>query len=225
MYDIIMHRFFYHRNYQIFYLPAPIKFLFLVIALPFETILIPLMLASSHIRHHKYVDTNKDPFNPEVVSMKDVVMMLNKPMTDEDIICLDSLFDKIKRDRVFNFWTFNKYFEVFFHALVAGVLFYISPIVFAAIYAVPKFISMFYSVYVLSAIHNNNDHWFQYRNFESKKTGIANNDYMMFILFGSSAMHNNHHELGNDMDCGVKWFEFDLVGRLIKKLLPNVGRK
>jgi stearoyl-CoA desaturase (delta-9 desaturase) len=196
--ELYCHRYLSHRSFE---LATGWQRLFLVFSI-FNLFGTPLGIAGSHISHHKYADTDKDPhpskdgwktwfffhkypFHP--VNMKYVKQMLADPWVA---------------------FVTRHYFKL-----------YLVPIVLFAFIDLRIVIYGFLLNVVLSltsvGLINVGCHKFGYRRYDTQDTSRNNWGINALMLFNGAANHNTHHAHPGRWYTAEKWWELDGVGRII----------
>lgn len=162
-----------------------------------------------HREHHAYSDTNKDPHSPVFGFWKSYwLSMLHTPNIRfvKDLI-RDTTIQKYHK----YYWSINIAYSVILFLLfgVAGVI---------AGHLLPAALA-WHGVSIVNAVSHTNlpmPNILGYRNFNtddySKNIPLAG-----YLTFGE-AWHNNHHGDPANISFASKWWEWDLVGQIAKRI-------
>jgi len=160
---------------------------------------------ATHMNHHKYADTEKDPHSPRHTGLK--VFALEY---DLDISKVRWTMKYLIHDRYHMF--LHKYY---FGVIVAWSLF---------LYLIGGFYLMVFLHWfpmiicgvmsnVTNYIGHKPDWWGSYRTYDTGDD--STNNWLWAILFFGETLHNNHHKRPYSYNHGEKWYEVDIGAWII----------
>jgi stearoyl-CoA desaturase (delta-9 desaturase) len=160
-----------------------------------------------HRIHHAFADGLDDPHSPNTDGKFNVKRALqvwwgyewNIPKVAPTLV-KDLLSNPIHK------FIFNNYFKIIF--VFSLVLLSINTILWVFAYAVPASLTVH-----LVGIVNVLGHVHGYRNYKTKD--LSTNSWIANIFSMGDGWHNNHHANANKSYSGEKWWEWDLMGRII----------
>lgn len=196
--ELYCHRFLSHRSFD---LAVGWQRLFLVLSV-FNLFGTPLGIAGSHVSHHKYADTDKDPhpskngwkawfffhkFPYHPVNLRATKQMLNDPWV---------------------VFVTKHYFKIYILTIAALALVDIRIVIYGF------FLHIVFAVITVGLI-NVTCHKYGYRLYETTDTSRNNRWVNALILFNGAANHNTHHANPHLWYTATQPWEFDGVGRII----------
>lgn len=200
---ITLHRLLTHRSFKTYKWLENLLSLISVISTVGPT----LSWVAVHRVHHATADTESDPHSPNKegkFNFKRAVQVWwgydwNIPKVSLRLV-KDLLTNPIHK------FIFDNYFKIIF--LFSLILIFIDPILWIYAYAVPASLTVHLvgMVNVLAHTHG-------YRNHNTKD--LSTNSWIANIFSLGDGWHNNHHAKTNNSHSGEKWWEWDLMGRLI----------
>lgn len=199
------HRLFAHRTFQASPLVVFLG-LFFGAATFQESV---LQWASQHRDHHKYADTEKDPYNIKQgfwYAHIGWILFRNHP------ICFDNVKDLMKNKMIVYQ---NKYYVAW--AIAAGV---ITPLVFGILtghFWGALFLSVFARVTFVhhgTFLINSAAHYFGKKTFDIQAT--ARDNWIAALLTYGEGYHSFHHRFPSDYRNGYKWYHWDPSKWLIR---------
>jgi len=206
--DVGTHRYFCHRSFKA--KPwAHWLFLLLSIPGPFGSI---MHWTAAHRLHHEKSDTTEDPHSPHYTGAFSVwTFQLGNHWHINPKHIKDLLRDKQQ------LFLFKNYFKLY--------LGYIGLTLLIASFFGWEWIVYLWAMPITFVLHTTSainviTHTYGY---QSHNTGekSTNNIWLNFLLWGN-ALHNNHHQNPASYTlAGDKWYEFDIWGWLIKKVLMD----
>lgn len=192
---MMLHRFYSHKSFQ--FKSSAVQKLFTACAV-LAGRGSPIGWVYVHREHHAYSDTDKDPHAPTTKTM-----LLPHKTSVSDKVNLRIIRDLLDKENVFiNDW------YMLIHIVFAVLLTMINPWLTVFVWAVPVFITA--TMMDLSTYFN---HTIGYRNFNSRDNS-KNNWLFGYAMFGEG-WHNNHHHNPKLVSTKIKWWEFDLIGKVI----------
>ena len=198
------HRFYSHITYKL----NPIAEFFMMTAGTLSVASTALKWSYDHRLHHKYVDTEKDPYNINKGFMwAHLWWIFFKRQTWDDKVVKDLLKNKmvVFQDKyyfpllaasnilltVFLGWLFNDYFG----AIVFTLLF--------------RIFLTHHSMYFINSLA----HFYGSKPYSSEHTAV--NNWLISLLTFGEGYHNFHHTFAYDYRNGVRWYQFDPTKMLI----------
>lgn len=156
--------------------------------------------AAIHREHHRFVDKDGDPHNPEKDGFFRVqfLSMLHVPKIRYVPDLLRSKFHIFVHEY---YWLIN--------FVYIALVMLIDPWAIVYAYFVPTLF-----VWHGGSFINTINHYIGYRNFETKDN--STNNFVTGFLVGGEGWHNNHHAFPADPQFGKKWWEIDPGWYLIK---------
>lgn len=162
----------------------------------------PISWVAIHKQHHKHSDQELDPHSP--VHHSFIRVMCLEMFSEVNLRYVASML----RDP-FQLFLHKYYFLI--HSIIFILLLIINPWSVVYLYLAPIAL-----VWTIGNSINYFNHTSGYRNHETKDN--SRNNPILAIIFGGEGWHNNHHANPGKSYYGEKWWEFDLVGFLIKRL-------
>ena len=160
-----------------------------------------------HRVHHASSDTKTDPHSPNKDNKFNFKQALHVWWGYDWKI--PQVSTKLVKDLLRNpihMFIFKHYFKIIF--VFSLVLLFIDPILWVYAYAVPASLTVH-----LVGIVNVLGHVHGYRNYETRD--MSTNSWIANIFSLGDGWHNNHHATANNSYAGEKWWEWDLMGRVI----------
>jgi fatty-acid desaturase len=192
---MMLHRFYSHKSFS--FKSNVIQKLFTACAV-FAGRGSPLGWVYVHREHHAYSDTTRDPHAPTSKAM-----LLPHRTLIEEKINLRIIRDLLDKENIFiNDW------YMLIHIVFVVMLTMANPWLTVFVWAVPVFVTA--TMMDVSTYFN---HTLGYRNFDSRDNS-KNNWLFGFTMFGEG-WHNNHHHNPKLTSTKIKWWEFDLIGKII----------
>lgn len=160
--------------------------------------------ATHHRKHHRYSDTKEDPHSPHHQTFKELAnpTPLTHGVTQEDY---NFYANDIKDfdDDLEKFFNTNRYLGLVIHSAVQYLLFGVTGLLVAIIYAV--FARLFITFVGKWAIHKIG---FTYA--QTSKSDQSKIFFPITFLLGGEELHTNHHNNSAIKNFAVRWFEFDI---------------
>ena len=155
-----------------------------------------------HKEHHHHTDKEGDPHSPEHMGFFRVqwLSMFEEPYPRYVV--------RLIRDPIHMF--LHKFY-FFIHIAIAGIWYFIDPMLMVAAYLFPAML-----LWNAGSFINTLTHTFGYRNWDTKDN--STNIPLLGILMWGEGWHNNHHWDPNNKSFKYKWWEFDIGGMFIKLL-------
>lgn len=203
---ITMHRLLTHRSFKTYpWLERILTFL-----TTFSTVGPTISWVALHRMHHATSDRVGDPHSPNKDSKISFVESVKVWFGyDWKIPIIPVAYVKdLMRDGLHR-WIFRNYFKIIFSLSIILIL--INPMIWLFVYVVPA--SM--TVHLIGVV-NVFGHSHGYRNHETKD--CSTNSWIANIVSLGDGWHNNHHANPNNFYAGEKWWEWDLMGGIIKIL-------
>ena len=190
-----LHRYFTHNTYKLNRIKHVI-FSYLC-CMPFLGS--PIAYTTIHLQHHKMSDTDKDPHSPKVGILKMILLAY-------DLESYKNTPIRLIKDK-FNLWLHMNYYTVFVSSL--AILFLISKVVMLS-FVVAVVLNI-----ILIGLFNYFSHTSFFMNYRNFDTNDNSHNNLLFLLL-SGDLHNNHHKYPGLSYQGIKSYEIDIVGYLIK---------
>ena len=199
------HRYYAHKTYEA---KKPFEWVLLL----FGTLAVQGSVyewAHDHRVHHKFVDTEPDPYNAERgFWFSHLLWMFRERSRRED----DRYLKDLLKDKVLQFQ--DKYYGLCLAAvnvLAIWVAFLISGDLMGAI--VIAFLLRLFLSHHLTWFINSLAHMWGAQPYSSEHSAV-NNAVLAFLTFGEG-YHNFHHTFAGDYRNGVRWYQFDPTKYLI----------
>lgn len=161
----------------------------------------PIGWVHVHREHHAFSDTEKDPHSPKYKGWKILFPHLLNLGENFNIKLVKDLLSKPHR-------AINNYYMLIILAYVI-LLGLINPWLVIFVWAAPVALTAW--MMDISTISN---HTFGYTNFPTQDNS-RNNFIFGYAMFGEG-WHNNHHKHAANISNKVQWWEFDLIGLVIR---------
>lgn len=165
----------------------------------------PIAIASTHVNHHKYSDTDRDP-HPASYPVQSWLWLYPEMATSRSM----STVRRLMQDQWLVFIS-RHYFKIY----LASVLILGAIDLRIVIYGM--FVPVIYAVFC-DGIVNVICHIWGYRRHDTQDASRNNLLANAALLFSGIAMHNNHHAKPNDYSMSERWYEIDLVGTIAHHL-------
>lgn len=207
--SITLHRLLTHRSFKTYpWLEKILSYISVI-----STIGPTISWVALHRQHHATSDRKGDPHSPYTDGKfnftKSIKIWLGY---NWEIPIIPIVFVKdLMKDKTHKF-IFNNYFKIIF--LYCLILLIIDPMLFLFAYVVPA--SM--TVHLIGVV-NVLGHWHGYRSYDTKDK--STNSWIANIVSLGEGWHNNHHSNPGKYYAGELWWEWDLMGLLIKLIKTN----
>lgn len=206
------HRLYAHKSYDV---PKWVEFLFLFFgAAAFQNS--ALKWATDHRVHHRFVDTDKDPYNAKRGFWYSHIgwMLMKQPHRD------NSAYSRDLRSNPLVMWQHKNYLwlAIFAAFLLPAIIGHflgsaLGGIVIAG--ALRLTVNHHFTFFINSACHM----WGR-QPYSDKNT--AKDNFVLALFTCGEGYHNFHHEFQTDYRNGIRWFDFDPTKWLIL-CLSNLG--
>lgn len=208
--SITLHRLLSHRSFRTY--PWLEKFLTFISV--YTTMGSTLSWAALHRFHHKNADENHDPHTPNIDKKFNLKQGLKiwfgygwtTSSVDIRTLCKDLIDDPL------HCWIHLNYFKIII--VTSIILILIDPYLWVFVYAIPACM-----VQHVAGITNVLGHSHGYRNFETND--LSTNSWICNLFTLGEGWHNNHHADPSKYYLGHKWWEWDLMGRVIQLIRIN----
>ncbi len=193
------HRFYAHKTYDA---RKPFEWILLL----FGTLAVQGSVfewAHDHRVHHKYVDTEPDPYNAERgFWFSHLTWMFRQRLRRED----DRYLKDLKKDRVLRFQ--DEYYGLCLLVLnvFAVLIAWAATGDLLGAFVIAFLLRLFFSHHLTWFI-NSLAHMWGAQPYSSEHTAV-NNAILAFLTFGEG-YHNFHHTFAGDYRNGVRWYQFD----------------
>lgn len=212
----------YHRMlvHQSFQTNAVVRFIFLMLGS--MTLQGPAITwASNHLKHHAHTDENEDPHSPTIKGWLHAHFGWIFSITTEEVKEARKTFgrklsqDKLNvfMDKSFILWSILGFVVCYLVGGWTGLLW-------------GGFVRLFFTLHVTWSV-NSICHMFGKRLFNT--TDESKNNLLIGILAMGEGWHNNHHAFPRSAFHGMRWWQIDFSGYLIRameavNLVRNVYR-
>ena len=206
---ITLHRLLTHRSFETYvWLETTLSFLS-----TYSTVGPSISWVALHRMHHANADKVYDPHSPYVSGKLNLYQAFKVFIGyDWHIPNIPIKFVKdLMRNRVHKF-IFEHYFKIIFGTLF--VLFLINPLLILFMYCIPVTLL----VIAIGAV-NVLGHGHGYRNYDTNDH--STNSWIVNLITLGEGWHNNHHNKPTNYYIGDKWYEWDLIGRMINLIKVN----
>ncbi|KAF7328362.1 Acyl-CoA desaturase [Mycena venus] len=171
--------------------------------------------AREHRAHHRYTDTNRDPYNATFGLFWSHVgwTMVRPPSGGHRSGWVD--IEDLKNDKVVR-WQHRHYVVL---AILMGLV--VPTIIPGYLWGDWKGGFVYSTVIRMVLVHhstfsvNSLAHWWGDKNFDDKHTPVDSNNPLLAFITGGESYHNFHHQFPMDYRNGVKWYHYDPVKWLI----------
>lgn len=201
---ITLHRFLSHRSFKTYgWLENLLSFLTV-----YSSVGPTIIWVALHRLHHATADTPDDPHSPRrdgKFSWPAAVKVWAE--YDWDFSKLDMRYVKDLIDKPVHRFIYAHYYKILLTTW--AILIYIDPLIWVFAYCVPAAITT-----QMTGLSNIMGHGDGYRNFDTKDG--STNSWIYNIMTLGEGLHNNHHAYPNRWYTAVKWYEIDLLGRVIQ---------
>ena len=207
---ITLHRLLTHRSFKTYKWLENLLSLISVISTVGPT----LSWVAVHRVHHAYADTHNDPHSPNEggqFSFKRAVQVWWGYDWKIPQVSIKLVKDLLRNP--IHMFIFNHYFKIIF--AFSLVLLFIDPILWVYAYAVPASLTVH-----LVGIVNVVAHVHGYRSYDT--SDLSTNSWIANIFSMGDGWHNNHHAKANNAYAGEKWWEWDLMGLIIKMIRTDL---
>jgi len=206
---ITLHRLLTHRSFKTY--PWLEKMLCYISVI--STVGPTLSWVALHRQHHATADHEGDPHSPYINDKFNFVQAIKVWLGyDWKIPNIPVRYVKDLMRSPTHKFIFKHYFKIIF--AYSAVLLLIDPMLWLFAYVVPA--SM--TVHLIGFV-NILGHKHGYRNYETKDH--STNSWIANIISLGDGWHNNHHARSNRWYSGEKWWEWDLMGVIIKLIKTN----
>jgi len=203
---ITMHRLLTHRSFRTYpWLERTLCYISVI-----STIGPTLSWVALHRQHHAKADTEHDPhssYKDDTFSIKEAIKVWFGYDWNVPNIPVKFVKDLI-RNKTHKF-IFNNYFKIIF--AFSAIVILIDPVLWLFVYVVP--VSM--TVHLIGLV-NVLGHLHGYRTYET--SDHSTNSWLANLVSLGDGWHNNHHAKPYKWYAGEKWWEWDLMGLIIKAI-------
>ena len=201
---ITLHRLLTHRSFKTYdWLETALSYISVI-----STLGPTISWVALHRQHHAASDRVGDPHSPYVDSKFNIKQAIKVWLGYEwQIPNIPVAYVKDLMRSPTHKFIFNNYFKIIF--AFSLVLFLLDPMLWLFVYVVPA--SM--TVHLIGVV-NILGHSHGYRNHETDDK--STNSWIANIVSLGDGWHNNHHAHGLRYYSGEKWWEWDLMGRVIQ---------
>lgn len=200
---ITMHRLLSHRSFKTYpWLENTLSFL-----TTFSSVGPTISWVAVHRMHHANAESRDDPHSPNKhgkISLRDSIKVWF--LYDLKISAPNNFAKDLVRKPLHR-WLFKNYFKIIFVASVILIL--IDPMLWLFLYVIPSCMTL----HLLGTV-NVIGHWHGYRSYETND--LSRNSWIVNLISLGDGWHNNHHAKPHKSHQGEKWWEWDLMGSIIK---------
>lgn len=206
---ITLHRLLTHRSFKTY--PWLEKILSYVSVI--STVGPTISWVALHRQHHATSDREGDPHTPYINNKFNLIEAIKIWLGyDWKVPNIPIRYVKdLMRSSTHKF-IFNNYFKIIFAYCILLIL--VDPMLFLFAYVVPASLTVH-----LIGVVNILGHSHGYRNYETKDK--SSNSWIANIVSLGEGWHNNHHARPGNYYTGEKWWEWDLMGLIIKGIKTN----
>jgi stearoyl-CoA desaturase (delta-9 desaturase) len=201
---ITLHRLLTHRSFKTYdWLETALSYISVI-----STVGPTISWVALHRQHHATSDKEGDPHSPYINGKFNFVQAVKVWLGYEwRIPNIPITYVKDLMRSPTHKFIFNNYFKIIF--VFSLILLLLDPVLWLFVYVVPA--SM--TVHLIGVV-NVLGHGHGYRNHETNDR--STNSWIANIVSLGDGWHNNHHAHGLRYYSGEKWWEWDLMGTIIK---------
>jgi stearoyl-CoA desaturase (delta-9 desaturase) len=201
---ITLHRLLTHRSFKTYaWLEKLLSYITVL-----STVGTTINWVALHRQHHATSDKDGDPHSPYIDGKFNIIQAIKVWLVyDWQVPNIPIKYVKDLMRSPTHKFIFNNYFKIIF--AFSLVLLLINPVLWLFVYVVPA--SM--TVHLIGVV-NVLGHSHGYRSYETADK--STNSWIANIVSLGDGWHNNHHANGGKYYSGEKWWEWDLMGRLIQ---------
>lgn len=206
---ITLHRLLTHRSFETYaWLEKLLSYISVI-----STVGPTISWVALHRQHHARSDREGDPHSPYINGKFSLVEAVKIWLGyDWKVPNIPVKYVKDLMRTPTHKFIFNNYFKIIF--VYCAILLVIDPMLFLFAYVVPA--SM--TVHLIGVV-NILGHRHGYRNYETKDN--STNSWIANVVSLGEGWHNNHHGNPSKYYTGERWWEWDLMGLLIKVIKTN----
>lgn len=205
--DLYHHRYLSHRSFE---MPLWIQRCCAVLGV-FCLFGTPIGIAATHVRHHGFADTDKDP-HPAHMPWEAWFWLSDSMERGQDWPTVRRLMQD-----AFLVWISKHYFSIYIGT--ASLLALIDARL--AVYGL--FVPVVYAFFS-NGLVNVVCHKWGSRRFSTADNSRNNHFVNSMLLFSGIAMHNNHHAKPSSPSCSFAWYEVDLIAKIIRLVRSDKNR-
>lgn len=201
---ITLHRLLTHRSFKTYpWIEKTLSYISVI-----STIGPTISWVALHRQHHATSDRDGDPHSPYINSKFNLVQALKVWWGYEwSIPNIPVAYVKDLMKSPTHKFIFKNYFKIIF--AFSLILILIDPVLWLFIYVVPASLTVH-----LIGVVNVFGHKHGYRTYETKDR--STNSWIANIVSLGDGWHNNHHARPGNWHSGEKWWEWDLMGCIIR---------
>lgn len=201
---ITLHRLLTHRSFKTYaWLETVLSYISVI-----STVGPTISWVALHRQHHATSDREGDPHSPYIDRKFNFIQAVKVWLGyDWNIPNIPVAYVKDLMRNPTHKFIFNNYFKIIF--AFSLILILINPVLWFFIYVVPA--SM--TVHLIGVV-NVLGHRHGYRTYDT--ADCSTNSWIANIISLGDGWHNNHHANGGKYYAGEKWWEWDLMGRIIQ---------
>jgi fatty-acid desaturase len=203
---ITMHRLLTHRSFKTYdWLEKLLSYISVI-----STIGPTISWVALHRQHHATSDREGDPHSPYIDGKFNLMQAIRVWWGyDWKIPNIPVAYVKDMMKIPTHKFIFKNYFKIIF--VFSLILILIDPILWLFVYVVPASMTVH-----LIGIVNVLGHSHGYRNYQTKD--CSTNSWLANIVSLGDGWHNNHHACPGNWHPGEKWWEWDLMAKLIRRI-------
>ena len=165
----------------------------------------PIAIAATHVNHHKYSDTERDP-HPASHPVQSWLWIYPEFATSRSM----GTVRKLMQDRLLVIISRN-YFKIYIGTMLILAAIDLRIVIYG------MFVPVIYAVFC-DGVVNVICHIWGYRRHDTGDHSRNNLIGNALLLFSGIAMHNNHHAQPKNYRMSQAWYEIDLVGLIAHQL-------
>ena len=201
---VTLHRLLTHRSFKTY---AWLETMLIYITV-ISTVGPTISWVALHRQHHATSDREGDPHSPYINGKFNSIQAIKVWLGyDWNIPNIPIAYVKDLMRAPIHKFIFNNYFKIIF--AFSLILILINPILWVFVYVVPASLTVH-----LIGIVNVLGHQHGYRNHTTLDR--STNSWLANIISLGDGWHNNHHANSMKWHIGEKWWEWDLMGRIIQ---------
>jgi len=206
---ITLHRLLTHRSFNTYpWLEKALSYISVA-----STVGPTISWVALHRQHHARSDRDGDPHTPYINGKFNLVQVIKVWLGyDWHIPNIPVTYVKDLMRSPTHKFIFNNYFKIIF--AYSLILIVIDPMLWLFVYVVPA--SM--TVHLIGVV-NVFGHMHGYRTYNT--TDKSTNSWIANLVSLGDGWHNNHHGRPGNWYAGEKWWEWDLMGRIIQLIKVN----
>jgi len=206
---ITLHRLLTHRSFETYeWLEKVLSYISVV-----STVGPSISWVALHRQHHATSDREGDPHSSYINGKFNIIQAIKVWLGyDWKIPNIPVSYVKDLMRSPTHRFIFNNYFKIIF--VYSLILIAIDPILWLFVYVVPASMTV-HLIGIVNVLGHNHG----YRTYETKDK--STNSWIANIVSLGDGWHNNHHSKPRNWHAGERWWEWDLMGRVIQLIKIN----